>query len=66
MNGALNVSVDARPSGYFRQRWSGRVSLRQLLWWDVFAVATLVNASVALLSLILLTQGVTGGIWLVT
>jgi hypothetical protein len=64
MNGMLNASVAARPSGYFRERWSGQISFRQLFWWDMLGVATLLNASVALFSLILLTQGVTGGVWL--
>lgn len=65
MSETLNASVEARPARYFRERWAGRISFHQLFWWEMFGVATLVNASVSLFSLILLTQGVSGGIWLV-
>jgi len=65
MSGTMNASVDARPASYFRERWAGRISFHQLFWWEMFGVATLLNASVSLFSLILLTQGVSGGIWLV-
>jgi hypothetical protein len=64
MSETMSASVDARPVSYFRERWAGRISFHQLFWWEMFGVATLGNASVSLFSLILLTQGVTGGIWL--
>lgn len=49
---------------FLGQRWQGRVSFHQLFWWDMFSVGTLVNAFFSLASLILLSQGASGGLWL--
>jgi len=49
---------------FFLLRWQGRVSHRQLFYWDMLGVATLINATVALISLILLAKGWHGSIWL--
>ena len=50
---------------FLRTRWSGDIPLRQLFWWDTLAIATLINAFVAVFSMILLAKGITGsGVWL--
>jgi hypothetical protein len=59
-------SLALKPSIYqfFRRRWQGEVPLRTLFWWDTLAVGTVVNAWVAIITLILLAQGLGTGIWL--
>lgn len=49
---------------FFHKRWRGAVSRQRLFWWDILAVATLLNAALGLISLILLTRGLNGGAWL--
>lgn len=49
---------------FFRMRWHGRVSHRRLFYWDMLGVATLINAGVALISLILLARGGDGNVWM--
>lgn len=49
---------------FFQHRWSGAVSRHRLFWWDTLAAATLLNAALGIISLILLTRGLEGGIWL--
>jgi hypothetical protein len=52
-------------AAFFQQRWNGAVSRHRLFWWDTLAVATLLNAALGMVSLILLTRGLEGGTWLV-
>jgi hypothetical protein len=47
--------------GFVRSRWQGDVSLHRLFWWDTLAVATLINACVAMFSMILLARGMADG-----
>ena len=49
---------------FFLLRWQGTVSHRQLFYWDMLGVVTLINATAALISLILLAKGWDGSIWL--
>lgn len=49
---------------FFQQRWRGAVSRHRLFWWDILSVATLLNATLGMVSLILLTRGMDGGLWL--
>lgn len=50
--------------GFVRTRWQGDISLRRLFWWDTLAVATLINAFVAIFAMILLAKGMAdGGGW---
>lgn len=50
--------------GFVRSRWQGDISLCRLFWWDTLAVATLINACVAMFSMILLAKGMAnGGLW---
>lgn len=49
---------------FFSRRWHGAVSLHRLFWWDMVAIATLLNAIVGIVSLIMLTRGLAGGAWL--
>lgn len=50
---------------FFRSRWQGDISLQKLFWWDTLAVATLINAGVALFAIILLAKGMANnGLWL--
>lgn len=59
---APNV-VEQVNRGYFASRWNGHVSRASLFWWDMVVVGTLVNIVAGLLSLILLVEGVHGGVW---
>ncbi|MBS4019491.1 MAG: hypothetical protein KGZ68_14785 [Dechloromonas sp.] len=52
------------PIHFFRARWHGQVSHRRLFYWDMLGVATLLNAALALVSLILLAKGWDGSVWL--
>lgn len=50
---------------FLQTRWRGDVSLGRLFWWDTLAVATLANATVAMLAMILLAKEMAdGGLWL--
>jgi hypothetical protein len=49
---------------FFQRRWNGKVSRHRLFWWDTLTVATLLNASLGIVSLILLARGLEGGAWL--
>jgi len=49
---------------FFQMRWQGRVSHRQLFYWDMLGVATLINATGALIAMIMLAKGWHGSIWL--
>lgn len=62
----MNAAYTASPVfGFFRARWNGDISLPRLFWWDTLAVATLVNAIVAMFSMILLAKGIANtGLWL--
>lgn len=61
----LANAITASPVlAFVRSRWHGNISLRRLFWWDTLAVATLVNAVVAMFSLILLAKGLADtGMW---
>lgn len=47
-----------RNRNWFVRRWRAEVPVRQLLWWDMLGVGTLVNLSASLLALALVSQGV--------
>lgn len=62
---AMAGGVLALPgAAFFHQRWNGAVSRHRLFWWDTLAVATLLNAALGMLLLILLTRGLEGSTWL--
>ncbi len=59
-----NAFVASPVLGFVRARWQGDISLRRLFWWDTLAVATLINAGVAMFAMILLAKGMAdGGGW---
>jgi hypothetical protein len=58
----MTRAFDASPVlGFVRTRWQGDISLRRLFWWDTLAVATLINAAVAIFAMILLARGMADG-----
>lgn len=64
MTEMTNGTLTAPAIAFFRQRWNGAISRQRLFWWDILSVATLLNAALGMLSLILLTRGMEGGTWL--
>lgn len=59
-----NVFAASSVLGFVRSRWRGEISLQRLFWWDTLAVATLINAFVAIFAMILLAKGMAdGGSW---
>jgi len=61
----MTTGILASPAfAFFQRRWRGAVSGQRLFWWDMLSVATLLNATLGMLSLILLTRGLEGSTWL--
>jgi hypothetical protein len=61
----MTTGTLAAPAfAFFQRRWHGAVSRQRLFWWDMLSVATLLNATLGMLSLILLTRGMEGSTWL--
>jgi hypothetical protein len=58
------ATMPFNPIHFFQARWHGQISHRRLFYWDMLGVATLINAMVGLISLILLAKGWNGSIWL--
>lgn len=59
------MKVAAPLLAFILPRWRGEVSLSRLFWWDILAVATLANAIVALVAMILLSKDMgDSGLWL--
>lgn len=64
MRDTSQAAMPFAPLNFFLARWHGQVSHRRLFYWDILGVATLINATLALVSLILLAKGWDGSIWL--
>ena len=64
MQAVIRQLISLRLVQFFQMRWQGKVSHRHLFYWDMLGVATLINATLALISLILLAKGWNGSIWL--
>lgn len=60
-----SATLDHPVVSFFRSRWQGEVTLRKLFWWDTLAVGTVINAWVAVASLIFLAKGLDTSVWLV-
>lgn len=50
---------------FFRQRWRGQVPMRQLFWWDLLLVGSLINVAASVVGLALLAGGAPGWLALV-
>jgi hypothetical protein len=50
---------------FFRQRWRGLVPMRQLLWWDLLLIGSLINVAASVVGLALLAGGAPGWLALV-
>jgi hypothetical protein len=50
---------------FFRQRWRGQVPMRQLFWWDLLLVGSLINVAASVVGLALQASGAPGWLALV-